>query len=410
MDEQNINNDKNNNNNDNIMFKFAGIKYPNQMQKLSNPNKHHYKKILTYACGGVSLLWFSLIMAYASAIFSSYPAADIPLFLTVSLFIISVFPIALIWGGYVIYHHILQAQETGVAILEAARVLASPALVAASDVQTLSSAVAEELNNLRHGLRDIEDRVHHASKMLSNEVSVLNDAGEHLNKSIENISHKIFNERDSIIDLMKVIKNEKRVDSVRMPVSSGEINPETVRNQNPHQVQNIEQDIEAKVNMMVQSNYNQQNTPQDIPQNTDYDDVPPRKPVSFSLSDIQPLNESPENYILRTQRQLYEGLYAITVDLNRVLGTNAPQELWPRYMRGDRNVFAEYFCHWIEQHYESYRDTAGSDDFRKIANRFVSQFETLRERLFDTPHAEVSEYLERSGIGRIYNLMIAEYA
>ena len=81
------------------------------------------------------------------------------------------------------------------------------------------------------------------------------------------------------------------------------------------------------------------------PQNKSHKDVT-KRPASFSRLIRALLSETPENFILRKERQLFEGLYALTVDLNRLFDTAAPQELWPRYMRGERNVFAEYFCEW----------------------------------------------------------------
>ena len=45
--------------------------------------------------------------------------------------------------------------------------------------------------------------------MLSEEVGTLNDASEHLESTVENVSGKIFRERDSIIDMIKLLKKMK---------------------------------------------------------------------------------------------------------------------------------------------------------------------------------------------------------
>ena len=384
------------------MFNFSNVPYPDQL-KINQKNMPS-KNMMLYACYATSILWAGLILAYGFGIISAYPAASLPVFLPVSIALIAIFPVTMIWAGYVIYKHILKAQETGVAILEAARILGSPALVAASDVETLSSSVANELNNLRHALRDIEERIQQSGKMLSEEVGTLNDASEHLESTVENVSGKIFRERDSIIDMIKLLKNEKQPQTLPEPRATREIKMNNVRTHNPAHEQ-LKAEVSEKINDMMDT------SKVDIPPSTpeqSHEDVT-KRPASFSMSDMQPLSETPENFILRKERQLFEGLYALTVDLNRLFDTAAPQELWPRYMRGERNVFAEYFCEWTRKNYDTYRHLSTEEDFRKLSNRFIAQFETLRERLFDTPHMEVSEYLERCGIGRVYNLLSAEY-
>ncbi|MEM6603235.1 MAG: hypothetical protein AAF621_04225 [Pseudomonadota bacterium] len=407
-----------------MMFKFPGVNYPNQMGISKSLKAHNLKEHnrLLYACVCVSILWCGLVLAYGMGIIASYPGQTLPVFVMVSLAIICIFPTALIWAGYMVYKHILSAQETGAAVLEAARVLASPALVAAGDVQSLSAAVAEELNHLKHGMREIEERVQHFSKSIAEEVGGLKDAGDHLEKAAERSSAIIYKERDTLIDILKLLKNETKPQPLSEPTVTREIKPQIVRQNidvvtRGDKTSDMQDDVSTRLDQIIkQENDAGKATQESFNMSQDMSDdggedvsEDARKPVSFTMSDVQPLSEAPENYILRKERQLYEGLYALTVDLNRVFDTGAPHELWPRYMRGERNVFAEYFCEWAQKSYDAYRRAAAQDEFRKIANRFIAQFETLRERLFDTPHTEVSEFLERSGIGRIYNLLSAEY-
>ena len=396
---------------DRKFFHFPNIKYPDQLniKNIRHKNTPH-NNLMLYACYAASILWGGLIISYGTGIISAYPAENIPVFLPVSIALIAIFPIIMIWVGYVVYKHILKMQETGTAILEAARILASPALIAANDVETLSSSVANELNNLRHALRDIEERVHQSGKLLSEEVNTLNDAGEHLEKTIENVSGKIFRERDTIIDMIKLLKNEKQPHTLPEPRVTRQIKMNNIRKDSSVD-ENIKQDVSKKINQMVKDNNEANPSPNINMSHTSVEEenYPVKKPTSFSMSDIQPLSETPENYILRVERQLFEGLYALTVDLNRIFETSAPQELWPRYMRGERNVFADYFCQWTRENYDTYRQLSAEENFRKLSNRFIAQFETLRERLFDTPHLEVSEYLERCSIGHVYNLLSAEY-
>lgn len=355
---------------DGIMFHFSGIDYRNHTNNMRNnltDVRENKQKKLMYVCAIASLLWGGLIVSYGIGLVSYYPAHIVPLFLPLSLAVICIFPMAMIWSAYVIYQHILHAQETGSAVLEAARILGSPALIAASDVETLSSAVAGELNKLRQGLRDIEDQMQNMNKILIAERESLAQTGEHLEKSLEQVTGKIYRERDAMIDLMKIVKNEKHSEALLQP-----------------------QHFISDVSMI-----------EDFPRIV-------TSPVLSESEQVASV-EAAENFILAHERGLYEGLYALSVDFNRLLNSNPPQDLWPRYMRGERAVFADYLCYWIEENYADYRSAIGREDFRKISNRFIAQFETLKEHLSQLNKMSVFEYLLQSPIGKIYQLLSAEY-
>ena len=61
------------------------------------------------------------------------------------------------------------------------------------------------------------------------------------------------------------------------------------------------------------------------------------------------------------------------------------------------------------KNYDTYRHLSTEEDLENYPIASLHNLKLLRERLFDTPHMEVSEYLERCGIGRVYNLLSAEY-
>jgi hypothetical protein len=117
----------------------------------------------------------------------------------------------------------------------------------------------------------------------------------------------------------------------------------------------------------------------------------------------------PESVILRRERQLYEGVCALTVDLNRELNIELPQDLWSRYMRGERHVFAEHLFKKLTDDFIAYQELFDMQSVRKLCNQFIARFETLRERLFDEPDISVSEYLENSGVGKVYSVLSVEY-
>ena len=359
-------------------------------------NERLQKQNMIYACGALSVFWVTLILAYGLGMAQSVFVGGIPLFAYASLAIIALFPVAMIWGGYFIYTRILLAQQTGNAILEAARILGSPALLAADDVQTLSAAVNGELDGLKRALRELEENLAGVQNGVRTEIESLREAGDFLGKTMNETSGKIFRERDNIIELMKLVRNELRLKEPA-PGSAGAAYLQ--------RLQQAAEEAEEKSRIAAPA---QQQTP---PTEETNDITEPPRPAQFTPEQITAAErEHPESFILRAERHLYEGLYSLTSDLNRALQTEAPQDFWPRYMRGEKSVFADYLCEWARRNPEVYERNRKSDGFKQLARRFITQFETLRQRLFDTPHPTVSEYLEKSGPGKIYTLLSSDYA
>ena len=313
-----------------------------------------------------SCLWAVFMVSYSVGIISYYPKSTIPFFLTISLIIATCFPIAMIWFGYITYKNIKQNQEVSNSLLEAARVLSSPALLAADDVKKLSSAISDEMNEMRHALREVEDRL--------------------LNIR-ENIPNNIKDMDASQLTPSPVTQKNLHVNSVTYDHSSNE--------------EHLKKDIENQLNTIIQQ--------ENITPATPYKDSYQTKPLHFEMTAAPALKETPEEYLLSHERQLYEGLYALTVDLNRVMDTQAPQELWPQYMKGDRNVFAYFFCDWVHQNYAIFKEKSMSEEYQHINQRFLSQYDILNKKMMDTPYQEIKEYLHHSGIGKIYQILSTEH-
>ncbi len=415
-----------------LMFKFPKINYALQSRGDGRDSSGlHLDTQAIMITSVLSVAWAGLIVAYGAGLIANLGTTDIPFFVYASLGMITIFPIALIWAGFFVYHYAQQSHKASGAILEAARILGTPALIAAEDVKTLSSAVGHELNILRSAMRDIEDNMNGISKRIESEINTLNESSDKLHATLSDVSGTIRAERDAIVDLMKIIKIENQnvreylaeQDKIHIEVSDIDAITHTDTPNNPDKPIEIGELAGGEItyiNDLRIPAYPHKNEAIPTPpiHNTDYhaqknsDDN--RRPVQFTAdvmhkSEPHTYTAKPEAIILRRERQLYEGVCALTVDLNRELGIPLPQDLWSRYMRGERHVFADYLLSKLNQNFSAYQDILESDGLQKLSNQFITRFDTLRERLFDEPDVAVSEYLENSGVGKIYSLLSVEY-
>lgn len=406
-----------------LMFKFPKINYALQSRGDGRDSSGlHLDTQAIMITSVLSVAWAGLIVAYGAGLIANLGTTDIPFFVYASLGMITIFPIALIWAGFFVYNYAQQSHKASSAILEAARILGTPALIAAEDVKTLSSAVGHELNILRSAMRDVEDNMNGISKRIESEINTLNESSDKLHATLSDVSGTIRAERDAIVDLMKIIKVENQnvreylaeqdkihievsdidADIHDKPIEIGELAGGEITYVNDLRVPASPQKNDA-ISPIQHTEYHTQKNSDDN-----------RKPLQFTAdvmnkSDPHTYTAKPEAIILRRERQLYEGVCALTVDLNRELGIPLPQDLWSRYMRGERHVFADYLLSKLNQNFKAYQDILESDRLQKLSNQFITRFDTLRERLFDEPDVAVSEYLENSGVGKIYSLLSVEY-
>lgn len=416
-----------------LMFKFPKINYTLQSRGDGrDSSKLNLDMQAITITSLLSLAWAGLIIAYGAGLITNI-GVNIPSFVYASLAMIIIFPIALMWAGFFVYHYANQSHKASNAILEAARVLGTPALIAAEDVKTLSSAVGNELNILRSAMREVEDKMNGISKRIEGEINTLNESSDKLHNTLSDVSGTIRAERDAIVDLMKIIKIENQnareylaeQDKIHIEVSDIHDITDTDKNTDsdnkPSHVGELAGGEITYINDLRVPAYHYKNIMPAMPQSESYtqaqeqktgDDI--RKPVQFATDiadkyETKTYTAKPEAIILRRERQLYEGVCALTVDLNRELGIPLPQDLWSRYMRGERHVFADYLFSKLNDNFTAYQEILETESLRKLSNQFIARFETLRERLFDEPDVAVSEYLENSGVGKIYSILSVEY-
>ena len=395
-----------------LMFKFPKVNYTLQSRGDGRDSSQLNFDVQTIIIATLlSSAWAGLVTAYGTGLIANISATTIPFFVYASLAMITIFPITLIWAGFFVYHYANQSYKASGAILEAARVLGSPALIASEDVKTLSSAVGHELNNLRSAMREVEDQMNGISKRIDSEINSLNDSSNKLHHTLSDTSGSIRAERDAIVDLIKIIKTENQnahnyfAEKNKTHIQVSDINTDNTSISPTDTLAEIDEHMENEVTYI--HDFQKSAISAKIPDTI-------RKPIQFNpntleRNDTPTYTAKPEAIILKRERQLYEGVCALSVDLNRELGISLPQDLWSRYMRGERHVFADHLLNKLNESFSFYQDKLENESLLKLSNQFVARFETLRDRLFDEPDIAVSEYLENSGVGKIYNILSAEY-
>ena len=108
---------------------------------------------------------------------------------------------------------------------------------------------------------------------------------------------------------------------------------------------------------------------------------------------------------LRSATHMIEGLNAASIDINRILTDDMPEDLWKRYRRGDRSIFARRLLRGkdrllspdIKAHFET------DERFRTEANRYIKQFEALLDQATDCdPEQVLSTTFLTADVGKLY--------
>jgi len=106
-------------------------------------------------------------------------------------------------------------------------------------------------------------------------------------------------------------------------------------------------------------------------------------------------------------RASIDGLHALSIDLNRLLATAPPADLWRRYMNGEREVFTEHLLTWRDAADEvEVETTAASETFQRYAQRFREQFKNTIQlaRTSEAGSTAVTE-LSNSDISLVNDLL-----
>jgi hypothetical protein len=111
---------------------------------------------------------------------------------------------------------------------------------------------------------------------------------------------------------------------------------------------------------------------------------------------------------LRSATQMIEELNSTGIDLNRILADDMPDDIWKRYQKGDRSIFARRLLRGkdrlalpdIKARFET------DERFRSEANRYIKQFETLLNQATDCdPENLLSTTFLTADVGKLYIIL-----
>jgi hypothetical protein len=115
-----------------------------------------------------------------------------------------------------------------------------------------------------------------------------------------------------------------------------------------------------------------------------------------------------QDLFLRTATLLIEDLNSQSIDLTKIISDDIPEEVWKRYRKGDKSVFARRLLRMkdrfsipaIEKRYEE------DDKFRIQVTRYMNQFESLMSQASecDSEHVLSATFLT-ADVGKVYLLL-----
>jgi hypothetical protein len=111
---------------------------------------------------------------------------------------------------------------------------------------------------------------------------------------------------------------------------------------------------------------------------------------------------------VRTSSLLVDSLHSASVDIDKILDDDVPDEVWQRYLSGDRSIFSRRAVRMadrktrqrITQMFENDRE------FRDTVLKFFRDFEALMEQISTRDrHSAMSVTLISSDMGKLYVLL-----
>jgi hypothetical protein len=109
------------------------------------------------------------------------------------------------------------------------------------------------------------------------------------------------------------------------------------------------------------------------------------------------------------ERNSIDSLDSLAVDIARMIDHDAAADLWDRYKRGERNVFARsklYTAQGQKAFEEIRRKYRGDRDFMRTVDRYIGEFERLLEEVSRDDRGQVvaRTYLT-SETGKVYTML-----
>lgn len=117
---------------------------------------------------------------------------------------------------------------------------------------------------------------------------------------------------------------------------------------------------------------------------------------------------SSRDEFVRTSSLLIESLQSASVDIDKILATEVPDDVWQRYLSGDRSIFSRRTVRLADGGTRRrIRKIFGTDrEFRDTVLKFFRDFEALMEQVMTRDkHSALSVTLISSEMGKLYVLL-----
>jgi hypothetical protein len=409
-------------------------------------------KPLLYA---LSLGWVIGVVTYTSVLTNGNEIGSLPFsFYAISFMVASIPSVAFIVCGMML-SQIERINRSNKEVLTLMRQMNSPITMASDDVKTVSSTVSHELTKLRDALREIEEGLSSVQGTFGDRINQLHETSQAMDSTLKNASHNLVIEREELTKLMKTVNKEfsdlseqtshvfKTIKSHRtgLEMTSDILARETPEDEDilqaaswAHQKNNVLQSISQFFNDSTDGHENGavsegdfiSETPHTIKSDIEMPSfiygnhsttpshslpvipLPDKESVSHERSQEEGVRLS-DSAVIRKERHLYDGLHALSIDFNRLLESNPPSDLWRQYMRGERDVFTTYLFGWLEGQSRRLRvEYDSSEEFRRLTTRYLSQYDSLIERLDHYENALLlKEEMAHSVAGKLCDMLMS---
>jgi hypothetical protein len=137
-----------------------------------------------------------------------------------------------------------------------------------------------------------------------------------------------------------------------------------------------------------------------------------RKTAEDALEKTEQIRETErdavQNSFLRTSAFVTDSLSSLAIDINRFIEDDVPDEVWNRYLHGEKGAFARRILnHRVRKARRRIITKYRTDsEFRDYVNRYLRQFEKLVDQAmrFDYENLLSATFLS-SDVGKVYLLL-----
>ncbi len=299
----------------------------------------------------------------------------------------------------------------------------------AESVNTLTTLLAERSERFMEVINEIEERttslnaeMHEGIKETYEEAKELSEqiggiatdirhiqgASQELHVDIKAANKELSSEADRIADVSLKASKVIQQASGSFALQSGALIK--AMDEVKDYSQGLDQNISAAAASGGRSFREEMRAPAQIPP------VERRKAFSVPLPTSVPNpmtspNNMPVNANSGSQYSI-DGLHAISIDLTRSVDGQVRESIWELYQNGDREAFTQYLLSVEDKvlNAKTFKIYKNNADFRGYVSRYIQQFETLYEELYEEADrndrgALFPSLILNSNLGRLYKIL-----